>query len=152
MINSLVHNKISRTDMSFIQSIRLFHRVSIYITLLQFHRSKSSLWPCFLGNVAKYDYETVSRLQQKAVRLITKSSRYSYTDPIFEQIKFHKLDSTKKLKICKFIHSDYFINNFFYQTPRSDVHSYKTRFNSDIALATIRIIEVYIYTIICPMN
>ena len=44
-----------------------------------------------------------------------------------------------KLEMCKFIHRDFFINKFFDLTPRSAVHSYNTRLNSDIALTTVRI-------------
>ena len=40
--------------------------------------------------------------------------------------------------MCKFTHRVFFITNFFDLTPRSAVHSYNTRFNSDIALTTVR--------------
>lgn len=90
----------------------------------------------FWGDVAKYDYESIFRLQKIAVRLLTKSPKYSHTDPIFERNYFLKLDSILKLEMCKFIHRDFFVNKFFDLIQRSVIHSYNTRFNSYIALTT----------------
>jgi len=92
----------------------------------------------FWGDVAKYDYESIFRLQKIAARLLTKSSTYSHTDPIFERNYFLKLDSTLKLEMCKLVHRDFFVNKFFDLIQRSVIHSYNTRFNSYIALTTVR--------------
>ena len=92
----------------------------------------------FWGSVAKHDYESLFRFQKRTVRLLTKSSEYSHTDPTFEQSEFLKLDSIMKLEMCKIIHRDFFITNFFDLTSKSDVHSYNTIFNSGIALTTVR--------------
>ena len=104
----------------------------------------SSIYPhllydiIFWGNIAQNNYESIFRMQKRAVELFTKSPKYSHTDPIFEQNKFLKLDSITKLEMCRLIHRVFFITIFFDLTLRSAVHSYITRSNSDIALTTVR--------------
>ena len=74
------------------------------------------------------------RLQKKVLRLISKSPKYSHTDPIFKSVNLLKLEDVVKLEMCKFISVD--IKNFdnFGFTPRSVIHGYETRQNSNLNL------------------
>ena len=80
----------------------------------------------FWDSVAKCDFESIFRLQKKAMRMLTKSPRYAHTDPIFVNKDILKLSSILKFEFCKFIHSDLYKNIIFNLTPRPLVNSYNT--------------------------
>ena len=62
----------------------------------------------FWVSVAKHDFKSKFRLQRKTVRILTRSPRYAYEDPIFVNNDNLKLNSILKLENCKFIHRNFY--------------------------------------------
>ena len=92
----------------------------------------------FWGSVAKRNFESIFRLQKRAVRILTKSQKYAHTDPLFEDKEILKLSTILRFEMCKFIHRDLHCNNIFDLASVSSVHSYNTRFNNNISLTRVR--------------
>ena len=88
----------------------------------------------FWSAVSKTEFLKMFRLQKKVLRLITKSPKYSHTDPIFKSTRLLKLEDVVHLEMCKFISVDISTFNNFGFTPRSVIHSYNTRQNSSLNL------------------
>jgi hypothetical protein len=122
-----VINKLYKT-MGIINKLKYFLPQSIllniYNSLILPHLNYGSLlW----SNQA----DRVMLLQKKIVRIITRSSFISHTDPLFKRLKFLKLQDIRFLNEIKFYFKlknsllpVYFIN---FLTQASDVHNYPTR-------------------------
>ena len=72
------------------------------------------------------------------MRILTKSHKYTHTDPLFKDKEILKLSTILRFEMCKFIHRDLHCNNIFDLASVSSVHSYNTRFNNNISLTRVR--------------
>ena len=80
----------------------------------------------FWGYVNKVSFDKIFRAQKSLIRLISNSTRFSHTEPLFKELNILKLCDLKKLEVTKLIFADKF-NKFFNFELRSTVHSYSTR-------------------------
>ena len=77
-------------------------------------------------------------LLKRALRLLKRSPKLSYTDPVFQQNGFLKLNFNVILEKFNFIQNSLDHYNIIELSPRSTLHNNNTRFNSDKHLTSVR--------------
>ena len=124
--------------------IGILHKISSLLTLPTLKIIYNSLiYPhlqygiVFWNNVNKTKFNYIFRLQKKAIRLINKSGKFDHTEPLFKNNKILNLNDIMQMELCKFVHHDINVANHFNFRPRSDLHSYHTRYASDIQVPSV---------------
>ncbi len=92
-----VSNSISKT-IGILNRLKHFLPIKIKLTLYN-SLTLSHINYCLL--IWEYENEKVTKLQQKAVRLITISKYNAHTEPIFKKLKFLKVEDILKLQQLK---------------------------------------------------
>ena len=129
----LVSLKLSKT-------VGIIYRVKTYLprkVLVQLYYSLVYPYLTYCVNIWGSTYDThlkpIEILQKKILRLITNSSYYAHTTPIFQELNILKL-----CDIYKF-HAALFMFDKIQSSAIAPRHSYSTRFNSDIRPAFHRL-------------
>ena len=106
-------------------------RTLYYALLSPYIEYGISLW----GSASKSNINPLYVKQKKAIRIITKASYNSHTQPLFKEQKIITLEDVFKLNVCKFMY-DYHNHNL----PKSllnlfvtnnDIHTHNTRQSND---------------------
>ena len=86
-----------------------------------------------------FDKGRLTKLQKKAVRIITSSKFNSHTEPIFKNLRLLKLDDIFTVNLLKFYYKlekknlPKYFQQSFNVIPQSNIHDHNTRGNSIIA-------------------
>ena len=102
---------------------------TIYLSLIQ---SSLHYGLIFWHGVSSDLRNKIFRLQKKAIRLVTGSSTFSHTEPLFKKSKVLKLDDLYELEACKFVHHELLFGNNFDILRHSDIHRYPTRSSNNL--------------------
>lgn len=112
-----------------------FHLKSLYYTLFHTHL----IYGCYLwGSASKTDLNPISKLQNRALRIISKVNYNAPTSKLYQINKVLKLNDIYELHLSKFM----FLNSngmlptslSHHFCPNRDVHSYNTRQRHDFHL------------------
>ena len=83
-----------------------------------------------MGQTANVHVEPMIFLQKKAVRIISKTSYFEHTEPLFFNLKLLSVDDIYKFSCIKFIYQCYNSNTYTYFRKRlrknSEFHRYET--------------------------
>ena len=78
------------------------------------------------------------RLQKKALRLVTKSSRFCHTESLFKFNSILKLEDLSKLEAAKFFYQNQNVKQNFNIGRGLDLHSHNTQSASNLLLPRVR--------------
>ena len=114
--------------------IGVFSKIRTYLTLesskliyYSFIHSPMRYGLVFWQAAAEIHLNRISRLNKRAIRLVTASSRLEHTSPLFLKCGVLKFNDLRSLELAKFIHRDLMYENCFVSETHSDRHSYPTR-------------------------
>ena len=82
--------------------------------------------------------DRVSRLNKRAIRIVTLSPRLAHSEPLFKKCNILKFEDMCSLETAKFIHRDILFGNHLELETHSVQHNYPTRNRNNLVRAQTR--------------